>query len=108
MFRPIKKIKLIFVLLMISFVLIACQKKITDDDINRIVSEKNIDEITWKDFDPYLFQEDKSHGLVRIYTLDNGSTLILSGSSDSDKPSSISIVEINGNTTFLKDENSTQ
>jgi len=97
-----KNLKFIVIALLLSLTLIACQRKITDEDINKIVTEKNISDITWKDFDGYMHQEDKSHGLVRIFTLENGSTLILSGSFESDKPSVISIVEINGNVTYLK------
>ncbi|MGX7071367.1 hypothetical protein [Helcococcus kunzii] len=99
-----KKFKTIIFLMILSFLLVACKKRINDADINKIVSDKNISEITWNDFDGYMYQEDKTSKLVRIYTLDNGSTLILSGALDSENPTTISIVEVNGDVTYLKDE----
>ena len=96
--------KLLLILTFSIFLLVGCSKEhLTDAKLNEIISEKNIDDLTWKDFEKYKYQEDSSNDLVRIYTLDNSSSLILSGKKDADKPDTISVVEENGDSTYLKD-----
>lgn len=97
-----KKILNILIFLSICIILNGCAKKLTDVELDEMVSIKGVESLTWEDFKSFKFQEDKSFGLVRIYTLDNGTTLILSGDKDSIKPHTISLVEIDGRLTYLK------
>lgn len=95
------KFKKILLLLLLSIVLISCSKKLTNEKLDEIVSSKDINELTWDDFKKFQYQEDNSNSLTRIYTLEDGSSLILTGE-DETEIEKISIVDIEGNSVYLK------
>lgn len=98
--KKFKFISIIFVVFMLS----ACVKNLTVDELNKLIDSKEIDNIKWSDFASYRREADYSAGQNWIYQLEDGSTLILSGFKEEEAPREISIIELNGEAIYLKKE----
>lgn len=99
-----KKLFSSLLLVLMMFILVSCKSNLTDAKLQDIINEKKIENLNWDDFSGFYKQVDKTKDKVWVFQLDNGSTLFLIGDKDSEKPHSISIVETDGRTTFLKND----
>ncbi len=91
-------IVLVLLIIGITYFTMAQPAKNTKEYVLNYIEKKGVDNITWKDFD-YLPNKDVGSGaIVKVYELQDGSVLMISGI---EKPMSISIRE-NDKETFLK------
>ncbi len=83
-------ILLVLIVIGTAYYMMSQPAKNTKEYVINYINEKGVDNITWEDFD-YLPNKDVGSGVIlKVYELEGGNTLMISGH---DKPMSIIIKE---------------